>query len=88
MHLDEGGHPPLGRGSAQLGELRLRQRRHDEQHGIRPQPARLGHLVGIDGEVLAQQRPRGEHLRAVKSSALPPKKVVSVSTLMQSAWRS
>lgn len=40
----------------QLGELRRRERGHDQEHRIRTRRARLGHLVAIDQEVLAQER--------------------------------
>ena len=37
-------------------EARVREARHDEEHAVRPQQARFVDLVGVDHEVLAQDR--------------------------------
>ena len=59
MHLQEHVH---AQGPGQVGqfpEARIVQGGGDEEDAVRPQHARLQHLVGVDGEVLAQHRQAG-----------------------------
>src|SRR6056297_4347931 len=56
MHFDEHIHVPAPRRLLELQRLRVRHARHDDEDAIRAPGARLGHLVGIVHEILAQHR--------------------------------
>jgi len=56
VHLHQHGHAQLLRGRFQRQHAGLFQRRDDQQDAVRAPRARLGHLILVDDEVLAQHR--------------------------------
>ncbi len=63
VHLDEHVHRQRLRRAAEVGRRRVVEAGHDEQDAIRPVCARLGHLVALEHEVLAQHRQAGRRAR-------------------------
>jgi hypothetical protein len=85
MHLDQRVHPPMPRGVLQLGGLRVLDARHDDQDAVGAPGARLGHLVGIVEEILAQDRQRGRRAGRAQVGRRALEGGVSVSTDRQVA---
>ena len=56
VHLDQGIHAPIRRRCFQLCSLRVRNAGHNDQNAICTQCTRLGHLIGVIHEILAQHR--------------------------------
>ena len=56
MYLNQHIHVPIIRHSLQLARLAIFQRRHDQQDAIGTQSPRLGDLIGLQHEILAQYR--------------------------------
>ena len=56
MHLDQHGETQVDRHTLEFDHLRLLQRCDDEEDRIGTHRAGLGHLIAVDGEVLAQHR--------------------------------
>ena len=56
MGLHQGFHAQASHLGEQSDQILLAQSGHDEQNRVRPGRARLGHLVPVDNEVLAQDR--------------------------------
>ena len=72
VHLDKHVQPSLRRMRVELFEFEPRQRRNDQQDGIRARRTRLENLIAIDDEVLAKQRQlrRGADRRQVIERAV------------------
>ena len=58
MNLDQHREPEFARAGLERGELRIGQRRDDQQDGVRADGARLGDLILVDDEILAQHGQR------------------------------
>ena len=55
VYFDQNIHAPVERSRLKLLCLAVRDRGHDDQDTIRPQSARLGNLIGVVHEILAQR---------------------------------
>src|SRR6056297_2951790 len=56
MHLDQSVHAPVFCRGLKLGGLGVTDRRHNDQDAVRTPGARLGDLIGVIHEILAQHR--------------------------------
>ena len=63
MDLDQHVHPEFARAGFERGQLRIVERRDDQQDRVGAQRARLGDLVLVDDEFLAQRRQRARRAR-------------------------
>ena len=85
VDFDEHRHPERSGLRLQFAHVRGLERRDDQQDAVGAQGACLVDLVGIDHEVLAQDREPGSGARGDRCSALPWKNLRSVSTERQAA---
>ena len=86
VHLGDGVHAPgLGVGAERAGH-HVVDGGHDDQDAVGAQRARLGHLIAVEHEVLAQGRQlRPRRALRVRCSGAPWKEGPSVSTERQAA---
>ena len=86
VHLDQHRHAEVARAGFERGEARVVERGDDQQDRVGAQRARLGDLVLVDDEVLAQRRQRaGGARRGQDTRARPGRYARSVSTDRQAA---